>query len=87
MTELGVYFFIGIISVLVILNILASYVVMKAYFFVKERRWYQLLVVWLLPLIGAFLMIYIHNEELFKRKRNTVGNHPNYTGMSGGSGV
>lgn len=82
MSALGEYFVIGIIAAIAVLNILASFFVLRAYFIIKERRWYQLALVWFLPLLGSSLVIYIQNEDFFKRKRNTVGNDPNYTGRS-----
>lgn len=72
------YILIGITSVLIILNVIASYFILNTHFEVKERRTYQLLFVWGLPFIGAVFAILINREDYFADRRlKKVGNNPN----------
>lgn len=72
------YILAGLTSVLVILNVIASYIVRNTHFEVKERRTYQLIFVWLLPFIGAIFAIMINREDYFAdRKLKKVGNNSN----------
>lgn len=72
------YIAISLAVVLLLLNIIATYIVSVTYFEIKQRRVYQLLFVWLFPLLGAILTIYLNREEWFKDKQqNKVGNHTN----------
>ena len=67
--------YILIFSPLIILNIYASYVIFTTYYEVKERRLYQLLFVWLLPLLGAITVIFINREDrLVEKPKRKVGN-------------
>ena len=60
------------------LNTFASYLVGKTHFELKQRRFYQLLFIWFVPVIGALMVIYFHWEELFNQKsKPQVGNNPN----------
>ena len=67
----------GLLGLLLLLNIAATTVLLRAYFEVKARRYAQLILIWLIPLVGALLILYIHKEALFKRAKAKVGNHPN----------
>ncbi|MCX4026809.1 hypothetical protein H0A36_01400 [Endozoicomonas sp. SM1973] len=61
-------------------NVYATFVVAKTYFEIKQRRLYQILFIWLVPVIGAALAIYLNLEEYFEQKRSTqIGNSPNIT--------
>lgn len=67
---------------LVILNGYASYVVATTYFEIKERRFYQLLFIWLVPLIGALLVIFINREEItIAKPKRKVGNNTSITNL------
>jgi len=75
MDDIVFYILIGVASVIVILNIIASYIVCKTLFIVKGRRFYQLLFIWLVPFIGAILAIYLNCEEYFNQKKEKqIGN-------------
>ena len=65
-----------LIGLLLILNIVASVVVWNTLFLVKARRWYQLLFIWFVPLIGAIMALVINLEETKTKKKNEVGNDP-----------
>jgi energy-coupling factor transporter transmembrane protein EcfT len=81
--ELALIYLLIILGVVVILNFVASYVVWSTYFEVKERRLYQIIFVWFVPLLGAFTVIYINREDSFKgRHLNKVGNNPGQTPYS-----
>jgi len=72
------YILIAIGLSLVILNMIATYVVLNTYFEVKERRLYQLIFTWLLPFVGALLVIFINLEDYFEeRRKKKIGNNPN----------
>ena len=67
-------------GILFILNCIATYIVWNTYFEVKERRKYQTLFIWLVPLIGSFMTIYINREDYFAEKNKLkIGNNPNIT--------
>jgi hypothetical protein len=67
--------YILIFSPFIILNIYASYVVLTTYFEVKERRFYQLILIWVLPLLGAITVILINREDrLVEKPKRKVGN-------------
>ena len=73
-----------IVGMLVLVpNIIASVMALKAFFLVKERRKYQLWFIWLVPVFGSLLIIYSHKEDFFKRKRSRIGNHPDYNSHIG----
>ena len=61
-----------ILLLLLVLNLLAMYIVFRTYFEVKNRRLYQIAVIWLVPFLGAWLVIFINREEFFARKRNGI---------------
>jgi hypothetical protein len=86
----SLYILIGIGVALVILNSIASYVILHTHFEVKERRTYQLIFVWVLPFLGAIFAILINREVVFSilinredyfadRRLNKVGNNSNIT--------
>jgi hypothetical protein len=76
----SLYILIGIGVALVILNSIASYVILHTHFEVKERRTYQLIFVWVLPFLGAIFAILINREDYFADRRlNKVGNNSNIT--------
>jgi len=72
------YVLLAIFVSLLILNGIATFVILNTYFKIKERRIYQILFVWLLPYIGGIFAIYINLEDYFHEKRlNKVGNNSN----------
>ncbi|WP_163836284.1 hypothetical protein [Spartinivicinus ruber] len=80
MEHLGTYLIVAILALIVISNVYATFVVAKTYFEIKQRRLYQILFIWLVPVIGAALAIYLNLENYFEQKRSTqIGNHPNIT--------
>lgn len=67
--------YILIFSPFFVLNLCACYVIFTTCYEVKERRLYQLLFVWLLPLLGAITVIFINREDrLVKKPKRKVGN-------------
>ena len=76
MDNLATYLIGGLILVVVVLNSIATFIVLRTYFVVKNRRLYQLLLIWLVPVLGALLIIFIDREEYFAQKKHRqVGNH------------
>lgn len=64
-----------VFSPFILLNLYACYVILTTYFEVKERRYYQIIFVWLLPLIGPITAIYINREDrLVPKPKRQVGN-------------
>ena len=62
------------------LNAVASYIVFKTYFEVKNRRLYQMLFIWLLPFLGAMLAIYLNRQDYFEQRRQRqIGNHTSFS--------
>jgi len=77
MDNLGLYIIITLAAIILILNIIATIIAAKTYFVVKARRYYQIALVWIIPIIGALLVIFINKEDYFHQKRERqVGNHP-----------
>lgn len=69
-----------IVGVVFISNSIATYIVWNTHFEVKERRIYQTIFIWLVPIVGACMAIYINREDDFAKKQQTqVGNNPNIT--------
>jgi amino acid permease len=82
---MGVFEIIALSSLLlliVILNIIASYIVTKTYFEVKNRPFLQHIFIWVVPIIGSFLAIYLNRQdyfyEKFKRPKQ-IGNNTSIT--------
>ena len=72
-----------VLIALLILNLVASYVVFKTHFIVKNRRIYQLIFIWLVPIIGAAFAIYLNREDYFyKKPKKQIGNETNMTDHS-----
>ena len=72
------YIIIALTVVAVILNSIATYIVLNTYFEIKERKIYQLLFVWLIPFIGSILAIVINREDYFHEKhKRQIGNNSN----------
>lgn len=72
------YIVASVVGCLVLLNIIASYVVLTTYFAVKSRRYYQITFVWFAPIIGAILAIYLNREDRFEvEHKRQIGNHSN----------
>jgi len=64
----------------VLLNIVATYIVFNTYFEIKERRKCQTLFIWLIPIIGAIIAIYINREDDFEEKyKKQIGNQTSIT--------
>lgn len=64
-----------LIVVPLLLNTIATFIVLNTYFIVKNRRLYQLLFIWLVPYIGASMAIYTNREDYFEQKRERqIGN-------------
>lgn len=69
-----------IVGVVFTLNSIATYIVWNTHFEVKQRRIYQTIFIWLVPIIGASMAIYINREDYFTKKQQAqVGNNPNIT--------
>jgi len=84
MDETAFYILISIGSILLVLNLVATYIVFTTYFEVKQRKYYQLIFVWLIPFVGAVFAIYFNRKEphLIKFKRK-IGNEPdNFEGIA-----
>lgn len=80
MENLGLYILTGFLIIVICLNAIASYLVCKTHFIVENRKRNQLIFIWVLPLIGALLAIFINREDYFaQRQRDKVGNNPNIT--------
>ncbi|MDE1464941.1 hypothetical protein [Spartinivicinus poritis] len=80
MEHTGLYIMIAVAIFIIIANIFATFVVCKTYFEIKQRRLYQILFIWLVPIIGSALAIYLNLEDYFEQKHSTkIGNHPNIT--------
>jgi hypothetical protein len=63
---------------LLVLNLIATYIVLNTHFEVKKRRLYQLLFIWLLPYLGGLFAILINREDYFEERRlKKVGNDSN----------
>ena len=72
-----IFIFLGVLS---LINIVATFVVLKTHFEIKERRVYQILFIWFIPIMGAFTTIYINKEDYFHSKHlDKVGNNPGQT--------
>ena len=77
MQNLALYLIVGISVFVVLLNLVATYVVFDTYFKVKQRRLYQTLFIWLVPVVGASMAIFLNREDYFAQKKmRQVGNHP-----------
>ena len=72
------YIVITLTVVAIILNSIATYVVINTYFEIKERRTYQIIFIWLIPFIGSILAIGINREDYFREKhKKQIGNNSN----------
>ena len=69
------------VSIFLLLNVLATHVVFNTYFEIKERRAYQTLFIWLVPIFGAVFAMYINREDYFEQKarKKQIGNHTSIT--------
>ena len=77
MENSALYMIVGMAAFVVILNSIATYIVFHTYFKVKQRRLYQTLFIWLVPVVGGLFAIFFNREEYFAQKRERqVGNHP-----------
>lgn len=54
MDELALKILLAIGAALIVLNLIASYLILTTYFEVRQRRYYQLIFVWLIPFLSAF---------------------------------
>ena len=78
MENLALYVLVALVVLSVGLNIGATFIVCRTYFEVKNRRRNQIIFVWLVPIIGSLLAIFINREDYFAQKHQTqVGNNPN----------
>lgn len=76
MNGMALYIVGALIALVLLLNSAATYVVFNTYFEVKERRRYQTLFIWLVPLVGAMLAIYVNREDYFQQNNNKqIGNN------------
>lgn len=57
--------------VLLSLNVVATYIVIRTEFFVEARKYYQLLFIWLVPLLGGVLAIVLNKEDHFYHGRES----------------
>ena len=63
---------------LVILNMTATLLVLRTFFLVTIRRYYQIAFIWLVPFLGSFMVFYFNYEEWFnKAPKDEIGNNPN----------
>lgn len=51
-----------VLAIVLLLNIRASIIVSRATFLVKERKTWQLIFIWCVPILGAILALYFHTE-------------------------
>lgn len=85
MENTALYILSAIFLAVLLLNVCASIIIFRTYFVVKNRRTYQIIFVWLVPIIGAAMAIYLNREEYFeKRHKSEVGNHPNISNSEAG---
>ncbi len=67
-------------GVLLFINVVASILVARTFFLVKHRRYLQIVFIWVVPFLGAFMAIYFNYEDWFhKDRRDEIGNHPDIT--------
>lgn len=72
------YIVIALVVIAIILNLIATYIVVNTYFEIKERETYQIIFVWLVPFIGSILAIAINREDYFREKhKKQIGNNSN----------
>lgn len=72
------YIVIALTVTAIILNSIATYIVINTYFEIKERKIYQLLFVWLIPFVGSIIAIVINREDYFHEKhKKQIGNNSN----------
>lgn len=75
MDSIALYTLFIFAGIIIIFNVIATYIVFNTYFEVKERKQYQIIFVWCIPFFGATLAIYLNREEYFKNKRKKkIGN-------------
>ena len=80
MDDFALYILIGFLAAIIGLNSIATFIVCKTHFVVEKRKRNQLLFVWIVPIIGSLLAIFLNREDYFKQKqRDKVGNNPNIT--------
>jgi len=74
--------FIAILALLLLsLNVVATYIVIKTDFIVKARKYYQLLFIWLVPIIGGVFAIALNKEDHFDQNQkpdSSGGPHSTY---------
>ena len=63
MDSLMLWFLVLLVLALVLLNAYATLILMRTHFEVKNRRKYQVVFVWLVPLVGALMVVYIDSES------------------------
>ena len=64
------------IVVIILLNIVATFVAINTHFEIKVRRYYQIALIWALPFIGALMVIIINKEDYFHQKsKKQIGNN------------
>lgn len=67
---------------IVLLNFYACYVILTTDYEVKARKYFQLLFVWLLPILGAVTVININRESVSVPKpKSEVGNNTSITNL------
>ena len=76
----AIYFVVALVGLLLLLNIIATYVVFHTFFEVKERKLYQTLFIWCLPFFGGIIAIYLNREDYFEQKhKKQIGNQTSIT--------
>jgi len=70
MQTLDIFFAIAAL-LLLSLNVVATYIVVKTEFIVKARKYYQLLFIWAVPILGGVLAIVLNREDYSNRGRNS----------------
>ena len=64
-------FFAILALLLLTLNVVATFVVVRTEFVVKARKYYQLLFIWLVPILGGVLAIVLNKEDHFHHERKS----------------
>jgi len=66
--------FIEILLLLIALNLIASYKVVRYNYLDKKQKFVQITILWILPVIGSFLITHLLNDELEDTNLDSTGN-------------
>ena len=72
-----IFVFLLVFSIgIILVNVYATLILMRTHFVVKNRRRNQIIFVWLVPIIGALIVIYIDSENYIgEGYKQQVGNN------------